>query len=712
MSLSDPSAPEPIRELLQQAAATIYCRPALRALGESLPADDAAIHFALDHAARLRDAKAFSHLYLAALFAKRRVPASALELGAPLLPDAMLLLHTAMLLDGNVAEPLTASVRSGRMGNERDATALVVARLACEGDDSVPPADLQILTRKACRRCSRVGHPIARPLLCMAAKLAKDPVAASILNADIENDRGLDTVIKEFRRHASGENWQSQIPNNPVIESTLAYGATLKRAAPKAGRNDPCPCGSGKKFKQCCEGKASISDQYQVDGVTLSEAAANPERHLTRETIRNMRSYELYALDPQRLVPPLAAEVAARLILFGEVPRAMEMLKAAGPYAVSPMLLDEIIYDLQRLGDEDALRWLVDWADAWDELSFESEVLIARPEERIWLLQQRARDAIEAEKSDPHSAEVIYADIGFAALTADPALGLLIARGTLPVCGSANQPVLIEEMENARDILGLNNNEPGYDILDTTERVWHDEERHAADLEKVRKETAARVTQREAEIAKLKSRIDSMQETLAQREQAAAEESARHENHKTPAPTPPQSLPDPAESRELREQLRRLKDNLKVEHEERNRALRDLRAAQEQLRRAPREAANSSPETKNTDLTEEGLTNSMVDEWERQPLRIPEYSKAFREALHQQPRQAAAAAINAAGRLAAGDPSIWKTVRALRMRPGTLRIRIAGDYRLLFETGPVDSLHIIDLILRRDLDRWLAVGGR
>jgi preprotein translocase subunit SecA len=23
------------------------------------------------------------------------------------------------------------------------------------------------------------------------------------------------------------------------------------REAPKVGRNDPCPCGSGKKFKQC-----------------------------------------------------------------------------------------------------------------------------------------------------------------------------------------------------------------------------------------------------------------------------------------------------------------------------------------------------------------------------------------------------------------------------------------------------------------------------
>ncbi|MCL2801810.1 MAG: YchJ family protein [Treponema sp.] len=28
--------------------------------------------------------------------------------------------------------------------------------------------------------------------------------------------------------------------------------STIVRSAPKTGRNDPCPCGSGKKFKHCC----------------------------------------------------------------------------------------------------------------------------------------------------------------------------------------------------------------------------------------------------------------------------------------------------------------------------------------------------------------------------------------------------------------------------------------------------------------------------
>ena len=27
---------------------------------------------------------------------------------------------------------------------------------------------------------------------------------------------------------------------------------TVRREGPKIGRNDPCPCGSGKKYKKCC----------------------------------------------------------------------------------------------------------------------------------------------------------------------------------------------------------------------------------------------------------------------------------------------------------------------------------------------------------------------------------------------------------------------------------------------------------------------------
>lgn len=32
----------------------------------------------------------------------------------------------------------------------------------------------------------------------------------------------------------------------------------VRRALPKVGRNDPCPCGSGKKFKHCCGADPSV----------------------------------------------------------------------------------------------------------------------------------------------------------------------------------------------------------------------------------------------------------------------------------------------------------------------------------------------------------------------------------------------------------------------------------------------------------------------
>ena len=34
-------------------------------------------------------------------------------------------------------------------------------------------------------------------------------------------------------------------------EAAPAKPQTVVREAPKVGRNDPCPCGSGKKYKQC-----------------------------------------------------------------------------------------------------------------------------------------------------------------------------------------------------------------------------------------------------------------------------------------------------------------------------------------------------------------------------------------------------------------------------------------------------------------------------
>jgi preprotein translocase subunit SecA len=39
---------------------------------------------------------------------------------------------------------------------------------------------------------------------------------------------------------------------SPMASRRQSENATVVRSTPKVGRNDPCPCGSGKKYKQCC----------------------------------------------------------------------------------------------------------------------------------------------------------------------------------------------------------------------------------------------------------------------------------------------------------------------------------------------------------------------------------------------------------------------------------------------------------------------------
>ncbi len=45
---------------------------------------------------------------------------------------------------------------------------------------------------------------------------------------------------------------REEVKNIRLNDGKETVKATPKKAAPKIGRNDPCPCGSGKKYKQCC----------------------------------------------------------------------------------------------------------------------------------------------------------------------------------------------------------------------------------------------------------------------------------------------------------------------------------------------------------------------------------------------------------------------------------------------------------------------------
>ena len=56
-------------------------------------------------------------------------------------------------------------------------------------------------------------------------------------------------AVEEQRRQqaeAIAKKYEHESPNEPA-----AKPQTQMRQGAKVGRNDPCPCGSGKKYKQC-----------------------------------------------------------------------------------------------------------------------------------------------------------------------------------------------------------------------------------------------------------------------------------------------------------------------------------------------------------------------------------------------------------------------------------------------------------------------------
>ena len=50
---------------------------------------------------------------------------------------------------------------------------------------------------------------------------------------------------------AAGYGADGETANMGVEQATMAVPQPVLREGPKIGRNDPCPCGSGKKYKQC-----------------------------------------------------------------------------------------------------------------------------------------------------------------------------------------------------------------------------------------------------------------------------------------------------------------------------------------------------------------------------------------------------------------------------------------------------------------------------
>jgi tetratricopeptide (TPR) repeat protein len=119
-----------------------------------------------------------------------------------------------------------------------------------------------------------------------------------------------------------------------------------KTAMAKPGRNDPCPCGSGKKYKRCCLEKDEAAQRKLAPATT--GAVASP---LSRPSLK---------------LSGLAAEMAARLAAAYEGDDTEDELTAASNAAV------DLVHDGKLDEAEQVARDLIarfpDVHDGWDRL--------------------------------------------------------------------------------------------------------------------------------------------------------------------------------------------------------------------------------------------------------------------------------------------------------------------------------------------------------
>jgi hypothetical protein len=76
---------------------------------------------------------------------------------------------------------------------------------------------------------------------------------------------------------------QAQSAGYRVVSHGSGKGKGVERVTAKVGRNDPCPCGSGKKYKQC-HGRASKAGKSQAgNGAAAQASRGNPQKKKRRK---------------------------------------------------------------------------------------------------------------------------------------------------------------------------------------------------------------------------------------------------------------------------------------------------------------------------------------------------------------------------------------------------------------------------------------------
>ncbi len=690
-------------DLLKRLHSTRLTRGEAHSLAAQLPRSDEELHQVIEALVASADEAGVTSLVFAMVAGGRNIEAKALPGVLPLIRGLDGVSVAALHAQGEVAAAILQAVESGIMGCEREAVLLMIAGWIClnrEPRQPLPPT----LIAKARMLARDVGDkPETLLPLFALARIANNATLQKVLEEYIVPpppaaiDAALEFIIEKPLREPL-----ASLPEQ--MARVLSVDGPLRRAVAKVGRNDPCPCGSGKKYKKCCFAmdQDRLHHSSDVAGVTVEELEALPEPFLTREKLEYLRGPKLAQLQIERIAPELQPLFLERLAVFKLHDALLKAWETVGRRADLRVAYENAVFAAAHDGNRELLTRLMalqGLTPEHDAVGITGRLLLARddPARFLELIEQTARQGLE----DPQDLECVDLACGLTE-SAYPGLATLLARGVATTTRFWEAELLMEAIEKLRDRLNLPPQDPAEWVLDRHYNLPEDldEETHE-ELATARRQMDAAA----AEANRLRAQLAETRAQLERQERLAAR------NKDNPSvPAPPATTPKTSAA-ELRNRIDELKSALKERHAERNTLRRELnealketaelRAAKAQP--APQAIAGSEPDREDQALLAEEATPL-------QPLRVPVFPGRFPQTLASLPENVARGVMTLVGRLAAGEPAAFVGMRRLRVRHEICRVRCARDYRLLLKLQP-DKLEILDLINRRDFEKWLKTLG-
>lgn len=499
------------------------------------------------------------------------------------------------------------------------------------------------------------------------------------LNALVENLQALakDEIGKELLavlEHASRWPIAKHVDKLPDAPAGGAPAGFTVRVAPRAGRNEPCPCGSGQKYKKCCADKDAQVGGSPIAGMSWDDYVTKAADRMSIDDIEALPLVDLARVDLAKLADVPLITAYRRFMMELQWDRASGVLdeweRRKGAEDVDDHRTELLLHalDIGRL--DVAAAQLAKFHDPSLVKLDALELAVRTGTAGLGEVEAMSAALLAREPT----TQVI--DFAVSLLRASPALGILVARGCISAGRPLDNEMLADDIEDAREQLGLPSGDPAWDTVALIEDAEKDdgEDEEAKKLRSSLRATSARVDELEQELAR------------------------KQEELKQPKPAPagaPVPRIDRDREKELRDKIDELKGLVSEGNAERAELRRQMASASKTARTdEPAPApAKVAPEPE----VEEGMTAP-------RGVTIPVVSRRVQDQLGDVPQATAADALRLLGELAAGDAAAWRMAKPAQDMPRpVLMARVGIHYRLLFriEDG---MLHTLDFVSRENLD--------